>query len=436
MTEALIGDLAKIRAPRVISRTSVMQYKGVQKPLREIADELDVDAVVEGSVLRSGDRVRISVQLVQASPEEHLWAENYERSMSDVLALQSEVARAIASEVKAVLTPQEESRLSDSRTVDPEAYEAYLKGRHHWNRRTGEGYSAGLRFFEEAIQKDPTYALAHVGVADTYLLLGYFLAGIQSPSEAMPMAKASLSRALEIDRTSAEAFASRAYIRAIYDYDWLEAEEDFKRAIELGPGYATARQWYSVYLTAMGRHDEALVESRLTRKLDPLSGIANVTPGWTHYFARQYDRAIEEFERALELDHDFVPARLMLGWAYTQKGLWTEAIDELRQALETDRNPALVAKMGEAYAVSGKRTEALEAIRTLQEMSETRYVDGYHFATVYAGLGEKDQALEWLFKAFEARSNSLILLNVDPVFDSLRSDPRFQDLLRRMNFPE
>jgi len=430
MTEALIADLAKIRALRVPSRTSVMQYKKAKKPLREIARELNVDAIVEGSVTRSGNRVRITAQLIEAKKDRHMWAESYERDLPDILALQGEVARAIAREIRIHVTPEERGRLSRTGSVNPEAYQAYLKGSYYSSKRTEEALARGIAYFEQAIETDPGYALAYAGLADSYSLLVRY--GAVRPSEAMPKAKAAAKKALELDNTLAEAYASLAYASLHYDWDWQTAERQFQRAIELAPNYETAHQWYARYLTAMGRFDEAIAEVKRAQELEPLSLIINSAVGYAYYFARRYDQAIAESRKALEMDANFSRAHFNLGLAYEQKKMFPQAIASFQKAIASSGGPLMEAALGHAYAVAGRRAEAQEVLDRLIELSKQRYVSAYQIATIYAGLGETDQAFAWLEKAYGERNNWLAYLKVDPIFDGLRSDSRFAALVRRV----
>jgi serine/threonine protein kinase/tetratricopeptide (TPR) repeat protein len=437
MTEALITDLAKIKALRVISRTSVMQYKGVQRPLPQIARELNVDAVVEGSVLRSGKRVRITAQLIDAATDQHLWAESYERDLRDVLSLQGEVARAIANDIQVKLTPQEQARLVSARSVDPEAYQLYLKGRFYWNKRTEAGLKKGIEYFHQAIDLDPNYALAYAGIADCYSLLGWDLFGPLPPREALPIAKAAARKALETDDSLAEAHNSLAWTKLAFDWDWTGAEREFKRAIELNPGYAITHHWYAECLAGMGRYAEALAEIRQAQELDPLSLIISSIVGWVLYFDRKNDQAIAEFRKTLELDPNFWVAHWTLGRAYEQKAMFTEAIAEIQKAIDfSGSSPLSFAALGHTYAVSGRRAEAERVLNQLKGSSKQTYISPYGIAAIHAGLGEKDQAFLWLEKAYEERSGWLIWLRAEPGSDPLRSDPRFQDLLRRIGLTQ
>jgi len=437
MTEALITALAKIKALRVISRTSVMQYKGVQRPLPQIARELNVDAVVEGSVLRSGNRVRITAQLIHAATDQHLWAESYERDLRDVLSLQGEVARAIANEIQVKLTPQDQARLVSARSVDPEAHQLYMKGRFYWNKRTEAGLRKGIEYFHQAIDLDSNYALAYAGIADCYSLLGWDLFGALPPREALPIAKAAARKALEADDSLAEVHNSLAWTKLVFDWDWMGAEREFKRAIELNPGYAVTHHWYAECLAGMGRYAEALAEIRQAQDLDPLSLIIGSIVGWVFHFDRKNDQAIAEFRKTLELDPDFWVAHWTLGRAYEQKAMFAEAIAEIQKAIDLSGGSALsLAALGHTYAVSGRRAEAERVLNELKESSKQGYISSYSIAAIHAGLGEKDQAFIWLEKAYEERSGWLIWLRAEPISDPLRSDPRFQDLLCRVGLPQ
>jgi len=431
MHDALISELGKISALRVIGRTSVLGYRDAPKPIPEIAQELKVDAVVEGSVLLVSGEVKITAQLVAASPERHLWTDSYTRSVSNVLSLHSEVARAIAKEIGLALTPAEETRLASVRAINPEAYEAYLKGRYYWNKRTEEGLKTGLKYFEQAIEKDPGYALAYAGLADSYVVLvdwSFF-----PPKEAHPKARAAAMRALEIESTLAEARTALAWVRYKYDWNWLEAERGFKRALELNPNYATGYQWYAEFLMAMGRFDEALVEIRRAQELDPLSLIISAIKGYILYYARQYDLAIEQCRKTLEMDPNFVPAHLYLLWCYAQKGMDEEAIAEYQILQELIGKVAL---LNYVAVVPMERSELRKALDELIKLSQQIYVPPTSIALIYVSLDEKDQAFQWLEKAYEERDMRMPFLKVWPGFDPLRDDPRFQDLLQRMNFPE
>jgi TolB-like protein/Tfp pilus assembly protein PilF len=428
MTEALIADLVKAGGIRVISRTSAMAYKGVRKPLPLIAQELNVDAVVEGSVLRSGDRVRITAQLIQARTDLHLWAESYEREIHDVLSLQSEVAQAIAEEILGTLSPRAKERLTRSR-VDPGAYEAYLRGRFHWNRRTEDALKHGLVFFNQAIEKDPHYALAYVGLADTYNILGFY--SYLPSREAFPRAKAAAVKALEMDEDLAEAHVSLAYAIHFYDWNWQDAESEYTTALEQVPNYALAHHWYFNYLVSMGRLDEAIAEAKKALELDPLSLVATAGLGWVYYHARDYDRAIEQCRKACEMDRTFAWAGLWGGLAYQAKGMHEEALAGFREAtVYAGRSPITEAFLAHGEALAGNPSDARRILDELMETSKSRHIPSYVIALVWHGLGDTDRAFEWLDRAYQRRSHWLVFLNVDPRLDDLRGDPRF-DALRQ-----
>ncbi len=437
MTEELITTLARIELLRVTSRTSVMKYKNTGKTVPEIARELRVDGVLEGSVLQAGDRVRITVQLIHAATDKHLWAESYEKDLRNILALQNEVARSIAGQIQINLTADEKSILHRSRPVSPEAYQLYLKGRYFWNLRTEEGLRHGLEHFNQAIEEDHNYALAHAGVALTYALLGHELYCIMDPRESDPKAKAAALRALELDETCAEAHAVLAWSNARYDWNWAAVEREYKRAIELNPSSATARQWYSHYLLPMGRVEESLAESRRALELDPLNRVINMHLGWHYLYVRDYGQAVRQLRLTLELAPDFALANMFLGQAYEQMGRFEEAIMEFQKGVRLSaRKPVHLAALAHAYAVSGRQAEAQKLLEELKELSKLNYVPSYEVAVIYAGLNQKEQALKWLERAHELRDSSwLPCVGLDPRFENLRGEPRFRDLMRRLGLP-
>ncbi len=431
MTDALITELQKIRSLRVISRTSVMRFKKSEESLPEIAKTLNVKAVVEGSVLREGDVVRINVQLIQASPEKHLWANSFDRDMKGVLVLQTDVARAIAQEVRALVTPEEKKEMASSRPVNPEAQEAYLKGRFYWNKRTEPDLQRAIDYFNQAIEKDPSYALAYAGLASTHVLLPNY--GLLSATEAKTKAEAAAGRALQLDPTLGEAHAVLAGIKSDYDWDWAGAESEFKLAIELSPSYPTAHQWYGELLSYLGRLDEALAEIEQAHELDPLSLIIITQLGNALYFKREYDNAIVQYKKAIELDPDFPGAHVGLGWAYEMQGKLDEAIAEFQEVRTLG---AGLAELGYGYARAGKRTEAAEILNELLEVSRQGDQVSSSIALVYYGLGDMGKMFEWLDEAYEQRGPGLLLMKVDPLFDGLRSDPRFTALLKKMGLAD
>ncbi len=434
MTEELIASLAQISALRVISRTSVMRYKGTRKPLPEIARELNVDVVVEGSVRRAGDRVRITAQLLDAANDRHLWAKSYERDLRDVLALQGEVAQAIAQEIQVKLAPPEQARLAGARPVNPDAYEARLKGRYHMNRRTEEGLKSAIGYFQEAIGLDPTDPLAHVGLADSYNLLGYYSL-LPSP-EAFPKAKAAATRALEIAPNLAEAQTSLAYVSLYYDWDWEGAEKGFRRAIGLNPSYSTAHLWYANVHAILHRTEDAIAEFDRASELDPVSHIALTSAGWSRYYARRFAEAIEHFRAPLEVDPTFLPPRLWRGFALEQVGRYADAIRDFEEADRIGGLPHLsMAALARGYALAGERAKALEMLDRLAMLSKERYVPSYYLAAVHVALGDRERALDLLDRAYDEHSHWLVFLAVEPKFDTLHDEPRFRDLLRRIGLP-
>lgn len=436
MTDDLIANLAKIRSLRVISRSTAMAYKHTHKPLSEIARELHVDAVVEGTVLRAGDRVRITAELVQVSTDRHLWAETYESQMGDVLALQNRVSSAIVSEIRVNLSPQDRARLARNPAVAPEAYENYLKGRFYWNRRTDENLHRAIGYFENATKQDTQYALAYAGLSDCYAVIGAAIFGTMPAGEAAPKARQAAQRALEIDPTLAEAETSLATVKFNYDWDWAGAEEGYQHAIQLNPNYATAYQRYSLLLTATGRFQESFGQINKARELDPLSFSINFSLGWRLYLARQYDRAIVQLRNTLEMDPSYELPHLILGQAYEEKGAFDLAIPELRKAVELSHGtPLMLSALAHAHARAGQRTEAQQMLTQLEAASKQQYVSPYYMAIVYVGLGEKEKSLSLLENAFADRSNGLIFMAVEPELDAIRSDPRFIALERKLSLP-
>jgi serine/threonine-protein kinase len=432
MTDLLIADLSQISAlRRVISRTTMMQYKGTRKPLPQIARELSVDAVIEGSVLSSGDRVRITAQLIQGATDKHLWAKSYEGEARDVLKLQGDVASAVADEIRIALTPQERARLTSAAPVIPAAYDAYLKGRYHWHKWTEAEGQQARQYFEKAAQIDPNYASAYAGLADYY-----WSTDALPPRVAMPKAKQYALKALEIDPTLAEAYTSLGAVRFLADWNWPEAERDFRRALELNPGDVEALRMYSAFLTAMGRAEKALVEIRRAQELDPRSIATQTTVGWTLYYARRYDQAVEQCGKILDSEPDSVGAHDCLGLSYLAKGMYEKAIAECQRAVDLSHNDSNRAvDLARAHALAGNRAEARKALKELLARAKRSYVPPSLFAQIHLGLGEKKPGLAWLQTAYADRDAYLARLKVDPAFDSLRSDPAFQDLTRRLGLP-
>jgi len=432
MTDELTTDLATISALRVISRGSVMRFKGENRPpTPDIAKLLNVDAVIEGSVARVGDKVRVTAQLIDAPGDRHLWAKSYERDSRDVLALQDEVALAIAREINVELTPHEQERLTNSRTVDAQAHDAYLKGRYYLSSLTEERARKALEQFELAIRLDPNFAPAYSGMADAYTLGEslYF-----APKEVMPKAKAAAEKALQLDDTLAEAHFSLGAVKFQYDYDWPRAETEFRRALALNPSYAYGHDQYGFYLAFRGRLDDALAESRLANELDPLSPLTATDMAFPLTWQTKYAAAKEQCRNALELDPNNWFAQWTLGWIDIQVGKFNEATTEMQKARAMDSPPNLLGRLGYAYAKSGERAKAEAIITELNQTSSQRYVSAYLTAEIYLGLGDKQRALDGLEKAYEARDWFLVYLKMDKIFDPLRSEPRFIALLKKAGF--
>jgi TolB-like protein/Flp pilus assembly protein TadD len=434
MTDELISDLGQISALRVISRTSVMTYKHARKPLPQIARELNVDAVVEGTVLRSGDQVRITAQLIEASTDKHLWSQSYEGELRDTLALQNQVARAIADQIRINLNPREQAALKAVRVVNPAAYESYLKGRYFWNKRTADGLKVALAYFNQAIDEDPSYAQSYSGLADTYALLGDWQYAVMTPKEALPKAKAVATKALELDSTLGEAHNSLAFCLDGFDWDFDSAGKEFRQAIELSPGYATAHHWYAWHLSLLGRYNEAIPEMRRAESLDPLSLIINADLAELLVLAHSYDESIEQSRKTIEMDPNFAFAHVQLAQAYLAKHMNEEAIAELQKAvLLSADSPTSMANLARAYVAVGKRSEAQKLLSTLKKRSSSSSSYAAEISMIYAALGDMDQAMNWLEKGYEERFNPGVLLR--PGFDPLRSDPRFEELMRRIGLP-
>jgi TolB-like protein/Tfp pilus assembly protein PilF len=432
--EEILTRLSKIADLKVISRTSTQHFKSSPDNLSQIAQRLGVTNILEGSVQKAANQVRVSVQLINATTDAHLWAESFDRELTDIFKVESDIAKNIAEALQATLTGSEKQAIAKHPTANPEAYELYLKGRFFWNKRTGADLRRAIDYFSQAIENDPKYAQAYSGLADCYSSLGFgFDVGSLAPKEAMRKAKAAALKALEMDDTLAEAHTSLAFTKLNYDWDWSGAEREFKRAIELNPNYDNAHHWYSHYFTAMGQTEESLAESKRALELDQLGLIMNEHLGWHYFYARQYDLAIEQFRKTLEMDPNYGLTHWYLGMAYEQKAKYVEALAELQKGKDLlKENVGVEADLGHTYAVSGNREEAQKVMDELEELSKQRYVSSYHIALIYTGLGEKDRAFEWLEKAYEERSDLLVYLKVEPRLDRLRSDPRFTRLLHRM----
>jgi TolB-like protein/Tfp pilus assembly protein PilF len=428
MTEELISALSKIAGLRVIARTSVMRYKDSKKPLGEISRELNVSAILEGSVRKAANKVRIAVQLADPETEEQLWSGKYDRDLEDIFAVQGEIAQKVADELEVEIGKSEKLNLVKKATDSQEAFTLYLEGRHFLNTRTEESLKKAIEHFEMALEKDPQYALAYTGVADSYAVLA--LLEFLPPKEAFPKARTAAEKALGIDNRLAEAHTSLGVVRFQYDWDWEAAEKEFNRTIELNPSYAPAHQFYADFLKSQGRFDEALSEMSYAGTLDPLSLSINTGIGHVLYLSRQYDRAIEQYRNTIKLDPNFIQARLWFGRPFLQKRMYKEAITELAHAVTLSGESTIsLAMLGHANGTAGKKDDAEKILEKLTERSKTQYVSSYWIAMIHVGLGEKDNAFTWLERAFQERSSWLAWAGVEPRFDTLRSDPRFDSLL-------
>ena len=434
MTDELISDLGQISALRVISRTSMMAYKRTRKSLPQIARELNVDAVVEGTVLRSGDQVRITAQLIEGSTDRHVWSQSYQGELRDTLALQNDVARAIADQIRISVNPQEQAALRNVTVVNPVAYESYLKGRYFWNKRTADGLKVALAYFNEAIDEDSKYAQAYSGLADTYALLGDWQYAVMTAKEALPKAKAAAMKAVELDSGLGEAHNSLAFCLDGFDWDFESAGKEFRRAIELNPGYATAHHWYAWHLALLHQYDHAIEEMRKAENVDPLSLVINSDLAELLALAHSNDESIRQSRKTIEMDSNFGLAHNQLGQAYLQKHMNVEAVAELQQAVKlSEGSPTCVANLARAYVASGKRNEAVELLGELKKRSTPGHSFASEISVIYGSLGDMDQAMSWLEKGYEERFNPGVLIR--PGFDPLRADPRFENLVRRVGLP-
>lgn len=433
MHDSLITELSKIRALKVISRSTVIRLKDTGMKISKLSKDFNIEFVVKGSVLLAGHKVRITAQLIRTEPEQNIWTEDYVRDLKDVLTLQKEVASAIVHKIKIKLSPEEETYLKISKLVNPKAHELYLRGRFLIDTEyTQKSIQQSIKFFQKSLEIDAGCALAYTGLADAYSLLGNY--GFLQPYEAFPKAKEYSIKALEIDETLAEAHAQLGLIKMNWDWDWTGAEKAYKRAIELNPGYSLVYFFYAGYLTAIGQFDKSIETMKKSVELDPLSITTNCFLGVNLYFARRYDEAILILQKNLEIDHDHADTLWFLGLAYEQKKMYQEAITEFKRSIRFSKDmTANIASLGHAYALSGKRSEALKILDNLLELSGQKYVSSYEIAVVYTGLGEQDQALTWFDKAFKQRDGWLAFwIKADPRLDSLHSDPRFISILKKM----
>ncbi len=434
IAENLINTLSQFPALRVTARSLAFRYKGPQVDPQKAGRDLRVRAVLTGRVMERDGALNIQAELMNVDDGAQIWGGQYSQRFSDILALQQQIARAVSDKLRLQPTPDHQSRLAKRSTENTEAYQSYLKGRYYWNRRTEQALKRAVEYFQQAIDKDPGYALAYAGLADAYAVYNSYQ--VELPRVSGPKAKAAATKALEIDNTIADAHAALGMVRMSYEWDWPGAEREFQRAIQLDPAYPTARHWYSICLAAAGRNEEAIASLTRAQQLDPLSLIISADLGLEAYFARRYDQAVEQVRKVLEMDPNFAAARRHLGMAYEQKGMYKEAVAEFEKSLEISRgNPFALGALGHAYALSRNREKARRALSELLALSKRRYVPPFDIAIVYTGLGDTEHAFEWLEKAFDDRSLEMIFLKVDPRFDRLHADPRFISLLRRMGLP-
>ncbi len=431
MTESLISSLSQLPKLAVKARSSVFRYKGKDVKPQTIGNALSVQAVLLGRIVQHNDMLTLSLELVDAQTENVIWSEQYNRQQTDLVWLQSEIARDVSQKLRLRLSGAEERRVAKNYTTNTEAYQLYLKGRFYWNKRTGEGLKKSVEYFNQAIEQDQNYALAFAGLAESYVIFSGF--AVSTPQEAYPKAKAAAKKALELDETLAEAHAALGLELLAYEWNAAESSREFQRAIELNPNYATARHWYgNQNLLYTGRFEEAIVEMRRAQELDPLSLVINTDLGDTYFYARQYDKAIEQLRKTIEMDQSFYYAHYELGMALEMKGAYAEAIAQYQRARGLNNDPRVPALLGHALAASGRRDEALKTLSELKEIAKQQYVPAYNFAIVYAGLKDPDQAFEWLEKSYQDRSSRMTILQVDPFLDNLRSDPRLADLISRV----
>ena len=434
--EEILTRLAKVADLRVIARTSTQRYKSAPENLSQIAKELGVAHILEGSVQKAAEEVRVSVQLINASTQAHLWAETYDRKLTDIFAVESEIAKTIADTLQVKLSDPEQHAIRARPTENTEAYQLYLRGRYFWNKRTGADLKKAIDYFDQAIGKDPNYALAYAGLADAYVLLSGF--GAASPKDSLPQAKAAAQKALELDNTLGEAHASLAQALFAYDFNFAEANREFRRAIELSPNYATAHQWYGQSgLAPLGQFENAIAEMKRALELDPLSVIINADLGSVLCSARRYDAAIEQLRKTVEMDPRFYYARWNLGVALEVKGLVDQAVVEYEKAIALDDDPLSAGLLAHLYAKIGQKDKALQIQERLREVSKQRYVSPYIFAMIHLGLGEKDQAIDFLEKTYQDRDGyNVAYIKVDPFFDPLRGDPRFEAFVQKIFAPK
>jgi len=440
IAESIIRSLSQLPNLKVMSRSAVFRFKGKNVDPQDVGRSLKVGAVLAGRLVKQGDRLIIKTELIDVSDGSQLWGAEYNNTLSDIFSVQEEISRKISEKLRVRLTGKDEEKLTKRYTQDADAYGLYLKGRYFWNKRDEPGLRNGIKYFQQAEEKDPNYALAYSGLADSYALLSDI--GVVKPSDDMPKAKAAAQKAINVDPTLAEAYTSRAFVKLAYDWDWLGAEADFKKALELNPKYPTAHQWYASYLIQMGKFEQAKKEIEEAHQLDPLSPIISANLGQYAYYEHRYDDALENYNKTLEIVPDFWVAHHYRGLAYTMKGMYPQAIAEFRGLIESpgegrlkegsvEKDPEVAASLAFAYGRAGKRKDAEAIIERFKTLSGQRYVSPVYFAIAYAGLNDPNQAIAYLNKAYESRHPGLVLIRIDPLFDGLRTDDRFKQIVQR-----
>src|SRR5881394_2088984 len=429
--DEILTRLAKVADLKVISRTSTQRFKSAPSDLREIAKQLGVANILEGSVQKANDQVRVNVQLINALTDAHLWADTYDRKLIDIFSVESDIAKTIADTLQAKITGSEKNSIAKAPTANPEAYELYLKGRFFWNKRTAADLRKAIEYFNQALYKDPSYALAYAGLTDAYLILSQY--GAASPADSFPQAIAAAKKAIELDDTLAEAHTSLACSLAYYDFDFEQSVKEFERAIQLNPNYATAHHWLSNgVLSALGRFERAITEGKRAVELDPLSLVINTDLGQDFFYARRYDEAIAHLRKTIEMDPRFYFAHWVLGTALQLKGQLSEAVAEYSKAVELNDDPSVLALLGQAYARAGQRDEAQKILLRLSEEAKSRYVQAYSFVLMYLALGDKERAIDEMERAYRERDANVAQIKVDPMLDDLRGNQRFEALVNRI----
>jgi TolB-like protein/lipoprotein NlpI len=434
LADALIARLSNIRQIAVRPTSAVRQYAGGTRDFRVAGRELDVDAVLEGNIQRAGERIRVTVQLVNVRTGVSLWAQRFDQSFSDILSVEDSISERVAESLLVTLTGEERRRLARRYTDNSKAYAEYLRGRYHWNKRTEAGLRKAIECFGQAIEHDPSYVVAYAGLADSYVLLSHY--SIVAPREVMPRAEAAAAKASELDEELAEPHVTLGWVHFAFHWDWPAAEREFSRAIALNPGYATAHQWLAMYLMAMRRHDESMDRITEALRLDPLSLPINQCRAFMLYLGRRYAEALKQYAQTVDLDPNFAVAHILFGWAYVQTAQWPPAIEQFEKALSlTERSTLALAGLGYGYAASGQTAAAHDVLRQLREKLDRQHVSAYHVAPIALALGDTNQAYEWLERAYRDRSDWLVYLDVDPWLDALRTEPRFRDLRQRVGLP-